>query len=86
MRVYVYVYVLCFVPFLSPSLTNVPVFVCVCVRDAGLGRTGTLIALYMMKHHKFSAREIMAWLRIARSTFVPERERERERDFKEGGR
>ena len=33
---------------------------------AGLGRTGTLIALYMMKHHDFSAREAIAWLRIVR--------------------
>jgi cell division cycle 14 len=33
---------------------------------AGLGRTGTLIALYMMKHHGFTAREAMGWLRIAR--------------------
>ena len=33
---------------------------------AGLGRTGTLIALYMMKHHDFSAREAMGWLRIVR--------------------
>ena len=31
---------------------------------AGLGRTGTLVALYMMKHHGFSAREAMGWLRI----------------------
>ena len=33
---------------------------------AGLGRTGTLIALYMMKHHGFRAREAIAWLRIVR--------------------
>ena len=33
---------------------------------AGLGRTGTLIALYMMKHHGFAAREAMGWLRIVR--------------------
>ena len=33
---------------------------------AGLGRTGTLIALYMMKHHGFSAREAMGWLRVVR--------------------
>jgi hypothetical protein len=33
---------------------------------AGLGRTGTLIALYMMKHHGFSARAAMGWLRILR--------------------
>ncbi|XP_014203408.1 dual specificity protein phosphatase CDC14A-like [Copidosoma floridanum] len=33
---------------------------------AGLGRTGTLIAAYMMKHYMFSAREAVAWLRICR--------------------
>ncbi|KAM3958844.1 uncharacterized protein ACR2FA_007147 [Aphomia sociella] len=33
---------------------------------AGLGRTGTLIACYMMKHHGFTAREAIAWLRICR--------------------
>ena len=33
---------------------------------AGLGRTGTLIALYMMKHHGFTARQAMGWLRIVR--------------------
>ncbi len=33
---------------------------------AGLGRTGTLIALHMMKHHGFGAREAIAWLRILR--------------------
>ena len=32
----------------------------------GLGRTGTLVALYMIKHHGFSAREAMGWLRIVR--------------------
>lgn len=33
---------------------------------AGLGRTGTLIAMYMMKHMDFSATEAMAWLRVCR--------------------
>ena len=33
---------------------------------AGLGRTGTLIALYLMKHKAFTARESIAWLRICR--------------------
>ena len=33
---------------------------------AGLGRTGTLIALYMMKHHGFTARAAMGWLRVVR--------------------
>eukprot|EP00656_Telonema_subtile_P046176 TRINITY_DN52522_c0_g1_i2.p1 TRINITY_DN52522_c0_g1~~TRINITY_DN52522_c0_g1_i2.p1 ORF type:complete len:263 (-),score=43.68 TRINITY_DN52522_c0_g1_i2:107-895(-) len=33
---------------------------------AGLGRTGTLTACYMMKHYQFSASEAIAWLRICR--------------------
>jgi len=33
---------------------------------AGLGRTGTLIGLYMMKHMDFTANECIAWLRIVR--------------------
>ena len=37
---------------------------------AGLGRTGTLIALYLMKHYGFTARESIAWLRIVRAGSV----------------
>ncbi|XP_037350894.1 dual specificity protein phosphatase CDC14B isoform X4 [Talpa occidentalis] len=33
---------------------------------AGLGRTGTLIACYMMKHYRMSAAETIAWVRICR--------------------
>eukprot|EP00050_Salpingoeca_kvevrii_P007288 m.295132 g.295132 ORF g.295132 m.295132 type:complete len:457 (-) comp13118_c0_seq1:240-1610(-) len=33
---------------------------------AGLGRTGSLIACYMMKHFRITAREAIAWLRICR--------------------
>ncbi|XP_055334717.1 dual specificity protein phosphatase CDC14AB-like [Paramacrobiotus metropolitanus] len=33
---------------------------------AGLGRTGTLIAAYLMKHNRFSASEAIAWVRIVR--------------------
>ncbi len=33
---------------------------------AGLGRTGVLIACYMMKHFDFSAREAIAWIRTCR--------------------
>jgi len=33
---------------------------------AGLGRTGTLIACWMMKHYHYTAPETIAWLRIAR--------------------
>ena len=34
--------------------------------DAGLGRTGTLICLYMMLHNGFSARQAIGWARIVR--------------------
>jgi cell division cycle 14 len=33
---------------------------------AGLGRTGTLIAVWLMRTHGFTAREAMGWLRIMR--------------------
>ncbi|XP_072019024.1 dual specificity protein phosphatase CDC14AB-like isoform X3 [Amphiura filiformis] len=33
---------------------------------AGLGRTGTLIGCYMMKHYRFTAAEVIAWIRICR--------------------
>ncbi|KAL3289383.1 hypothetical protein HHI36_022814 [Cryptolaemus montrouzieri] len=33
---------------------------------AGLGRTGTLIACYIIKHYNFSADEAIAWIRICR--------------------
>lgn len=33
---------------------------------AGLGRTGTLIGAYIMKHFKFTAAELIAWCRICR--------------------
>lgn len=33
---------------------------------AGLGRTGTLIGCYAMKHFKFSAAAFIGWIRIAR--------------------
>ena len=33
---------------------------------AGLGRTGTLIAIYAMLAHRFRAREAIGWLRIVR--------------------
>jgi cell division cycle 14 len=33
---------------------------------AGLGRTGTLIGVFMMKHYGFSAREVIAWCRVCR--------------------
>ena len=37
---------------------------------AGLGRTGTLIALYLMKHYGFTAREAMEWLQIVQAGSV----------------
>ena len=33
---------------------------------AGLGRTGTMIACYLMYKHGFSAREATAWIRMCR--------------------
>ncbi|XP_046737915.1 dual specificity protein phosphatase CDC14A-like [Diprion similis] len=33
---------------------------------AGLGRTGSLIAAYLVKHYRMSAREAIAWMRICR--------------------
>jgi protein-tyrosine phosphatase len=33
---------------------------------AGLGRTGTCIGAYLMKHYRFSAAEAIAWMRICR--------------------
>ncbi|XP_067271899.1 dual specificity protein phosphatase CDC14AB isoform X4 [Pseudorasbora parva] len=33
---------------------------------AGLGRTGTLIGCYLMKHYRFSAAEAIAWIRVCR--------------------
>jgi len=33
---------------------------------AGLGRTGTLIGLYAMKHYNFPAAAFIGWIRIAR--------------------
>jgi len=42
------------------------VCVCLCICIAGLGRTGTLIGCYLMKHYEMSAAETIAWIRIAR--------------------
>lgn len=33
---------------------------------AGLGRTGSLIGAYIMKHYHFTALEAIAWLRVCR--------------------
>lgn len=45
---------------LRPGLTGLFVFL------AGLGRTGTLIACYIMKHYRMTAAETIAWVRICR--------------------
>ncbi|EQC37591.1 hypothetical protein SDRG_05187 [Saprolegnia diclina VS20] len=37
---------------------------------AGLGRTGTCIGAYIMKHDKFSAKECIGWLRLCRAGSV----------------
>jgi len=43
---------------------------------AGLGRTGTLIGMYAMKHHFFSARGFIGWCRLCRpgSVLGPQQE------------
>lgn len=33
---------------------------------AGLGRTGTCIGAYLMKHYAFTAREAIGWMRVCR--------------------
>ncbi len=33
---------------------------------AGLGRTGTLIGIYLMKHYHFTGASVIAWLRLLR--------------------
>jgi hypothetical protein len=38
---------------------------------AGLGRTGTLIALYLMLQRGFTARAAMGWLRITQAGMLP---------------
>jgi protein-tyrosine phosphatase len=37
---------------------------------AGLGRTGTCIGAFMMKHYKFTAAEAIGWMRICRPGMV----------------
>lgn len=34
--------------------------------QAGLGRTGTCIGCYIMKHYSFSAAEVIGWMRVCR--------------------
>ncbi len=37
---------------------------------AGLGRTGTCIGAYIMKHYRFTAPEVIGWMRICRPGMV----------------
>lgn len=37
---------------------------------AGLGRTGTCIGAFTMKHYRFTAREVIGWMRICRPGMV----------------
>ncbi|KAF3834604.1 hypothetical protein F7725_027162 [Dissostichus mawsoni] len=36
------------------------------IENAGLGRTGSLIGCYLMKHYRFTAAEAIAWIRVCR--------------------
>lgn len=56
-----------FLPLVQKILEDVqPGFIDWFVFLAGLGRTGTLIGCYLMKHYRMTAAESIAWLRICR--------------------
>lgn len=59
----------------TPSIEIVDDFLDICEKakgaiavhcKAGLGRTGSLIGCYIMKHYRFTAAETIAWIRICR--------------------
>lgn len=59
----------------TPSDTILNQFIDICERTdgaiavhckAGLGRTGSLIGAYIMKHYRFTAMETIAWIRLCR--------------------
>lgn len=47
-------------------IDTIPIHIVFNLCLAGLGRTGSLIGAYMMKHHRFTALETIAWLRLCR--------------------
>lgn len=48
------------------SVANLYIQLLFSLKTAGLGRTGTLIGCYLMKHFRFTAAEAIAWIRICR--------------------
>lgn len=61
-------YCCCTAPRGARALTNIPSPAPLLYADckAGLGRTGSCIGAYLMKHYGFSAREAIGWMRVCR--------------------